>query len=283
MKKSLLLIIVLVWLFMPITSNAQITFGNTGITGLWEQNFDGMGDWKDNSSRPPFTGTHYGMTIHQSGQAADGTYYSEISSSYARGGTGKGFRHWTATRHNGLSASVRCTFSPSVSEVWIRAYFRWGPMSSSHSGYKKVYYMMGSGVDGHNTLLKGSYIGWIGDSGYSHVYGNLGGWTSTFIDNQWHCVEMYLNSPSGIRRLWIDGINTINATGPRPRSSSWSAVRILENNSINDGNAWTAYVDLDDIVITINTYNGFILDSRGRKMIGLTGAGSSPSRSKVKE
>ena len=276
MKKIFALTVFL--LFLCSESWAAITFGNTGIIGLWVQDFNGMDDWLDSSSHPPFIGTAYGMSVYSPGQAADGTYYSEISSSYARGGTGKGFRHWTATRHNGHSAGVICSFSPNVSEVWIRAYFRWGPMSSSRSGYKKVYYMMGSGVDGHNTLLNQSYIGWIVDSrGYSHVYGNLGGWTSTFIDNQWHCVEMYLNSPSGMRRLWIDGINTINATGLRPRSPSWSAVRILVNNSINDGNTWAAYVDLDDIAIAINTYTGFVLDSGRRPMIGPSAGGSPPS------
>jgi hypothetical protein len=88
---------------------------------------------------------------------------------------------------------------------------------------------------------------------------------------------MYLNNPSGIIRLWIDGINTINATGPRPRSPSWSAVRILVNNSINDGNAWAAYVDLDDIAIAIDTYTGFVLDSSRRPMIGPSAGGSLPS------
>ena len=269
MKKMLILIVLLLCLYSE--SWAAITFGNTGITGLWVQDFDGMGDWVDNPSQPVWTGTIYGMDYGSNrGQPANGSYYSEISSSYGK--SGKGFRQWTATTHNGFSCGLRPMFPSNLSELWLRASFRWRPMSglNASGNYKKVFYMMpvGSCVDGHDAQTNGSFLEYFIGGTYNFSYAATGGYTTTFIDNQWHTIEIHIGGAR--RQMWVDGVNVIDvAVGPP--TCPWSGVRILENNSINDGNAWPIYIDVDDVAIAINSYTGFVVDSGGRNMIGPAG------------
>jgi hypothetical protein len=273
MKKMLILIVFLLCLYSE--SWAAITFGNTGRAGLWVQDFDGMGDWVDSPSQPPWTGTIYGMDFGSNrGQAANGQY-SAIGAAF--GISGKGFRQWTSTNHNGHSVGIRPSFPSSLSEFWLRASFRWQPMSglNASGNYKKVFYMMpssGNCVDGHDAQTNGSFLEYFvgGTYSFSNSAGGAGGYTTTFADSQWHTIEIHVGGAR--RQMWVDGVNVIDdAVGPP--TCSWSGVRILDNNSINDGNAWPIYIDVDDVAIAINSYSGFVVDSGGRRMIGPAGSG----------
>jgi hypothetical protein len=282
------ILLALACLLAPSEGAPPITLGNTGKPGLWEENFDGIADWVDDGTNKPDVPP--GLCFSNR-RAAGGTNWGAVGAAYGR--SGKGFRHW---HKGGSGADFSATVGPlhfgPASEVWMRMYMKWGPITPAPTGgIKKIFYLRNTHAYGpvesrrnNASILDITYRGiltecygrdWsagqkvVGtglDSGGTMVT-DLGGWHSVWSDGTWHALEQYVDNTTGTWRVWVDGVLRMEYRQVYP-ADTWESVQFLENGNLYANATSMSYIDVDDLAIADNTYAGFAGDAQGNKMIG---------------
>ena len=79
---------------------------------------------------------------------------------------------------------------------------------------------------------------------------------SALSENAWHCIEMYMASPSASTPMqyWVDGTSAGTLTGSFSGSTVYTSMQ-LGDVTIGSGTNATATFYLDEVIVS-NTYNG---------------------------
>ena len=208
----------------------------------------------------------------------DGTNREEQITSeanHAFGGGGKGQRHWigdvptTVIYPNKNSGGLSIEFTPAQPDLWVRWYMRY------QTGFKWNY-ILEDKIIYFDVLSKQTsvIVAWEGDkskilaqSAGSQTFKSSGankGWTGTMgkadSDGLWHFYEVHLkmdtNGTNGAAEMWIDGVQTISATGVNwGTHPGWTYILFGSNNRYANNGGCRA-VDFDDIAINNTGYIG---------------------------
>ena len=89
----------------------------------------------------------------------------------------------------------------------------------------------------------------------------VGGWTaslssSNLSENAWHCIEMYMATPSASTAMqyWVDGTSAGTLTGSFSGSTAYNRI-YFGDVSVGGGTNVTATFYLDEVIVS-DTYNG---------------------------
>lgn len=179
------------------------------------------------------------------------------AANYPGGGGGLGYRHYRGNGSNVNGGGLIISFSPAVTEVWVRFYMLYS-LGFGFTGSGPIYTKDHYWNQGGNYLIfgiQGNHAWGITDISSPNHNGNLswsgsqGGITG---DGLWHLYEYHvkLDNPNSILEIWIDNVRVLNATGLTLGSSPLSWFELGSNQADVTNCNPVCYTDYDDIAIS---------------------------------
>jgi hypothetical protein len=179
-------------------------------------------------------------------------------------GTGKGFRHWRGDGYNNNGGGLRIVLPAAATKMWVRFYMRYQAGFAWQNGHpggtKETYWNVGQGA-------RAFYVGF--GFGQLRFVANGHSWDSNYTwdqlnqgsvgDGRWHCIEYFTqvdtNGSNGLGKMWVDGVQIINATNVNWNGGPWTDFH-LGSNQETPINGHDFYTDYDDIAISTSGYIG---------------------------
>jgi hypothetical protein len=220
-------------------SNGQTVVSGGGAVVYFSDNFE---SWT----------VHGGAWSSVSGELSTQTLNTSVD--YAKAGA-KGLKLTDTDTTSAYGACLTKTFSPVISGAIYVRFFVYLPTgyttANQNAAPRRLLRVLCSGQRGQMSLTQGA----------KPMMEEIGGWsgttaTSNLSENAWHCIEMYMATPSASTAMqyWVDGTSAGTLTGNFSGATSYDHIEFGDV-TFGSGTKVTSTFYLDEIVVS-NSYVG---------------------------